>query len=317
MVRRRQVAIKTLLLAASLLLALPAAAQTLYKYKGENGEWIYSDRPPVDGRDSETRALTSSGQRGGVSVSHSYTGSSVQIVASNRFHAPIEVGVVFDTIEGVEYPSSDEDRVWVVPARSDLVLLDLPALGSVAVPNVQYSYVWVPGDPAATPDSGVTYRAPYSVGTSYPVTQAYPDSATHRTRDAMYAVDFAMPVGTDIVAARDGIVFDVASKNYKGGTDANQYADLANIVRILHDDGTIAVYAHLNWNSIRVNPGDRVAAGQYIADSGNTGFSSGPHLHFAVHRNMGMRIDSVPVSFRGANGEPVSATTDARLTAYP
>ena len=46
----------------------------------------------------------------------------------------------------------------------------------------------------------------------------------------MYAVDFAMPVGTDVVAARDGVVFDVSSTNFKGGPDADQYADLANLV---------------------------------------------------------------------------------------
>jgi murein DD-endopeptidase MepM/ murein hydrolase activator NlpD len=132
----------------------------------------------------------------------------------------------------------------------------------------------------------------------------------------MYAVDIAMPVGTDIVAARDGVVFDVSSTNFKGGPEADQYADLANLVRILHDDGTFAVYAHLNWNSIRVNPGDRVRAGQYIADSGNTGFSSGPHLHFAVQRNLGMRVESIPVAFRGADGAGVSPRRGAPLIAY-
>ena len=91
---------------------------------------------------------------------------------------------------------------------------------------------------------------------------------------------------------------------------------LANVVRILHDDGTYAIYAHLNWNSIRVRPGDRVSRGQYIADSGNTGFSSGPHLHFAVQRNVGMRIESVPVSFAGMQRSSVTPATGMSLTAY-
>ena len=133
----------------------------------------------------------------------------------------------------------------------------------------------------------------------------------------MYAVDLAMPVGTDVVAARDGIVFDVASNNFKGGVDRSEYAELANIVRILHDDGSYAVYAHLNWNSIRVRPGERVRAGQYIADSGNTGFTSGPHLHFAVQRNVGMRVDSMRVSFRGPNESRITPASGNMLTAYP
>ncbi|MCH6552723.1 MAG: M23 family metallopeptidase, partial [Acidobacteria bacterium] len=67
-----------------------------------------------------------------------------------------------------------------------------------------------------------------------------------------------MPVGTDVVAARGGIVFEVASNNFRGGLNLQRDGRSANIVRILHDDGTFAIYAHLNWNSIRVRPGDRV-----------------------------------------------------------
>ena len=73
----------------------------------------------------------------------------------------------------------------------------------------------------------------------------------------------------------------------RGGTDQGRDASAANLVRILHDDGTWAEYAHLNRSTIRVRPGDVVERGEYIADSGNTGFSSGPHLHFVVQRNAG------------------------------
>ena len=206
---------------------------------------------------------------------------------------------------------------WLVPARSQLELLNLPSLGDVDAPSVQYRYVYLPGDPAAQPDGGVTYRLPYAAGASYSVSQAHPEVTTHRTGDSEYAVDFAMPVGTQVVAARDGTVFDVAATNFEGGPDAERYADLANLVRILHDDGTFAVYAHLNRSTIRVSPGDRVVAGEYIADSGNSGFSSGPHLHFAVQRNTGMRVESLPVRFRTAGGNSVAPIAGATLTAYP
>ena len=58
---------------------------------------------------------------------------------------------------------------------------------------------------------------------------------------------------------------------------------------MLHDDGTTAIYAHLQMDTIRVRPGQRVERGEYIANSGNTGFSSGPHLHFVVVRNAGFQ----------------------------
>lgn len=306
-----------MLLLAATLACGSATAQTLYKYRGANGEWIYADRPPADGSDAEMRSIDQRVSRGGVSVSQVFAGGGLRFTADNRFYAPVEVAIIFDSIVGVEFPHPDDDLRWVIPPRSDLVLLDLPVLGGVDVPSVDYRYAWLPGDPAVVADGDVTYRVPFSLGVSYPVTQTYPDSATHTTRDSMYAVDIAMPVGTDIVAARDGIVFDVASTNFKSGLEADEYANLANLVRVLHDDGTFAVYAHLNWNTIRVRPGDRVQAGQYIADSGNTGWSSGPHLHFAVLRNVGMRVDSLPVAFRGADGARVIASSGDLLSAYP
>ncbi len=320
MVHRRNLTRRLLPLCAALLACGIAPAQTLYKYRGPDGEWIYADRPPADGRGAEVLSARPAGRRGSpgsVSVTHTFDGAGLEFTATNSFYAPVEVVLVFENIAGVDYPPPDEDRRWVVPARSSLALLDLPLLGDLEVPSVDYRYEFLPGDPAIEPAGDVTYRLPYAVGASFLVTQTYPDSSTHRTRDSMYAVDFAMPVGTDVVAARGGIVFDVASTNFSGGPDPDRYADLANLVRILHDDGTFAVYAHLNWNTIRVRPGERVAAGQYIADSGDTGFSSGPHLHFAVQRNLGMRVESLPVAFRGAGGEPLRPSTGARLVAYP
>ncbi len=317
MARNHDRRLTALLLIATLVVSGLAGAQTLYKYRGENGEWIYSDRPPEDGSESETRSLRGRVTKGEVLVSHELTENGLTFTAANRFYAPMEVAIEFESIVGVDYPHPDQPLNWVLPARSEQVVLELPVLGNVAAPSVRYRFVYLPGDPASQPDNDFAYRAPFSAGNSFEITQTYPETITHRTRDSMYAVDLAMPVGTDIVAARDGIVFDVASTNFKSGLDRSEYAELANIVRILHDDGSFAVYAHLNWNSIRVSPGDRVRTGQYIADSGNTGFTSGPHLHFAVQRNAGMRVDSMRVNFRGPSDSRIAPASGNMLTAYP
>jgi len=294
-----------------------SSAQTLYKYRGDDGEWIYTDRKPAAAKSVEIRQLESTFVAPQFSVSHDMLGRTIEFFAHNDFYAPIEVRLEFLEITGVEYPHPDQVLRWVIDPRSDQLLLNLDILEGAAAPHVEVQYEYLPGDPTAPHRPDVQYLVPYAAGRDFPVTQAYPDAYTHQSLDSVYAVDIAMPVGTNVLAARSGTVFEVASDNYRGGLDMLRDSENANVVRIVHDDGTLAVYAHLNWNSIRVKPGDRVKAGQYIADSGNTGFTSGPHLHFAVQRNAGLKIESLPVVFKGAGSGGVVPATGSLLTAYP
>ncbi len=293
-----------------------AVAQSLYKYKDENGEWIYTDRPPEDEQAAEVRDLPTGSKPPSVEVTTRLADGEYQFLAHNDYFAPVEVVLALDELTNIGRPSSDQVMRWVVDPQSEMKLIGLPTTGNDPEPVAKYRYISLHGDPRSRHDPPRAYRAPFSVAGSYKVTQAFPYGITHDTADSRYAVDIAMPVGTDIHAARGGIVFEVASTNFRGGTDPNRDAASANIVRILHDDGTHAVYAHLNWNSIRVKPGDVVERGQYIADSGNTGFSSGPHLHFAVLVNVGMRIESVPVVFEGPDSSGISPAVGKTLTAY-
>jgi len=294
-----------------------SSAQTLYKYRGDDGEWIYTDRKPAAAKSVEIRQLESTFVAPQFSVSHDMLGRTIEFFAHNDFYAPIEVRLEFLEITGVEYPHPDQVLRWVIDPRSDQLLLNLDILEGAAAPHVEVQYEYLPGDPTAPHRPDVQYLVPYAAGRDFPVTQAYPDAYTHQSLDSVYAVDIAMPVGTNVLAARSGTVFEVASDNFRGGLDMLRDSENANVVRIVHDDGTLAVYAHLNWNSIRVKPGDRVKAGQYIADSGNTGFTSGPHLHFAVQRNAGLKIESLPVVFKGASSGGVVPATGSLLTAYP
>lgn len=101
-----------------------------------------------------------------------------------------------------------------------------------------------------------------------------------------------MPEGTPIVAARGGMVVRV--ENDQSGRGDNPSG---NFVRILHDDGTMGVYLHLMKGSVAVREGQRIDAGSRIARSGNTGNSTGPHLHFVVQRNVGLTVESIPFEF--------------------
>lgn len=293
-----------------------AAADQLYKYQDDDGNWIFTDRPPEPGRRVETRDLVTGPRAPVVHVRHGVAGRRIRFTAENEFHAPVEVMLAFDDIAGLEYPPPDSELRWTVPPRESLTLLTLGIADTGESPEVTYRHEYLIGSPDARHAPERPYRMPYALATAYPVTQAYPDTATHHTPDSRHAIDFAMPVGTHVFAARGGTVFAVASRNYRGGLDTTRDGAGANVVHILHDDGTFAVYAHLNRSSIRVRPGDRVTRGEYIADSGNTGFSTGPHLHFAVVRNAGGHLESLPVSFEGRNASSVVPATGQVLTAY-
>jgi murein DD-endopeptidase MepM/ murein hydrolase activator NlpD len=115
-------------------------------------------------------------------------------------------------------------------------------------------------------------------------------------------VDFAADEGTPVLAAREGVVMQVESDFDKAGLNRERYGGRANFVRILHDDGTMALYAHLRTEGVLVRVGQRVRGSQQIGLSGNTGFTTGPHLHFAVQVNRGMRLESIPFRMRGPAG---------------
>jgi murein DD-endopeptidase MepM/ murein hydrolase activator NlpD len=305
-----------LALAFSLCVGDVVVAQELYKYRGENGEWIFSDRPPDDGQTVEVRDLEKGTAEATVDVNHRFVGTNVELIASNEFYAPVELRLEIVSIRGLAYPDPDQSMVWVLPPRSESSLFQLALLQEEAAPFLEYGFRYMPGDPSARHNATQPYRAPFAIASDYPITQAFPEVQTHAGPDSYYAVDLAMPIGTDIFAARGGVVFDVASGNFRAGQDIERDGPAANVVRILHDDGSYAIYAHLNTNTVRVQPGDRVNRGDYIADSGNTGYSSGPHLHFAVVRNVGMRVQSIPVTFLGANSSGVIPRSGQPLTAY-
>ncbi len=100
-----------------------------------------------------------------------------------------------------------------------------------------------------------------------------------------YAVDFSMPEGTDFFAMRPGTVIYIKQDSTENCTSGLLKCEAhLNKILILHKDGSIAEYLHIKANSSKLNNGDTVMAGDYLAQSGNTGYSFGPHLHVAVLR---------------------------------
>ncbi len=147
-------------------------------------------------------------------------------------------------------------------------------------------------------DTSYVYALPFEEGKSFRVIQGYFSGFTHKERAAL---DFNMKRGTNIAAARSGVVVRVKEDGTKGGFNIKYRSDGNNIV-IQHADGSRAGYWHLQLNGAIVNVGDSVKQGQVIALSGKTGFAAVPHLHFLVWRSGGGQWQQVPTRFQTSKG---------------
>ena len=109
------------------------------------------------------------------------------------------------------------------------------------------------------------------------------------------AIDMAASPGTPVKSARMGVVKGT------GDTDLTcSGASYGRWVLIEHDNGLSTLYAHLSV--IRVSQGQSVATGEVVAYSGNTGYSTGPHLHFSVYATQGVRIQQLPSKASACRG---------------
>ena len=301
----------------ALLLPVPRSepqAQSVHAYRDASGQWVFTDRGAnVNVTHGNAVALTHSPEALHVAVERSDSGTATRFTAVNDCLCVVTLRMAITQSDLADVPLGASYPATLGPG-SRQVLLEAQHSGA-ARPELQYVWKAALGSPQAAHNPPRPYRAPFAVGTAFRVSQAYPDRMTHVTPDSVYAVDIAMPDDTAVYAAREGVVINVRHDSFRGGAVAAM-ADQANLIEILHDDGTIAVYGHLHWDSIRVHIAQHVALGEYIADSGNTGFSSGPHLHFAVWRNAGEEDVSVPIQFAGPGGTAVNAVTGVQLTAY-
>ena len=149
--------------------------------------------------------------------------------------------------------------------------------------DFKYGGKWLYGCPGATPD-GTVYLLPYEAATHCKLIQGAHGSYSHQGGSGHeYANDWLMPVGTIVLAARGGTVIGVRTDSTVHGV-GERYKNSANYIIIRHSDGTYGEYLHFQPNAALVKLGDVVQTGQPIGRSGNSGYTSRPHLHFGVFR---------------------------------
>lgn len=147
-------------------------------------------------------------------------------------------------------------------------------------------------------DTSYVYALPYEEGKKFRVMQGYFSRFTHKERAAL---DFNMNRGTNIAAAREGVVVRAKEDGTLGGLK-KKYRSHGNNIVIQHPDGSRAGYWHLQHNGALVNVGDSVKKGQVIALSGKTGYAMVPHLHFLVWTSQNGNWQQVPTRFQTSNG---------------
>ncbi|KQY51338.1 hypothetical protein ASD14_09285 [Lysobacter sp. Root494] len=213
--------------------------------------------------------------------------------ADNNLAGPIEV-LLQSRGGGVDSDPPLPARATVPARGSTLVaVLDGSRGGELLMDSL-------PGDPSAQPRD-FEYLLPLQQR-GFRIDQGFGGGFSHNDSQNRYAIDFAAEIGTPVLAAREGVVMQVENDFAKAGLNRERYGGRANFIRILHDDGTMALYAHLREEGVLVRVGQRVRAGQQIGLSGNTGFTTGPHLHFVIQVNRGMKLESLPFRMRGPAG---------------
>ncbi|MHC8950114.1 M23 family metallopeptidase [Sphingobacterium hungaricum] len=205
---------------------------------------------------------------------------------------------------------NDNYSIFVLPAKTKRY-----KIGNLTVQNPRlknsfsYTTKTTKGDVLLdVKTNAVVYDLPYKKGNSFKVSQGYNGNLSHKNE---FALDFTMPIGTEILAAREGTVIEVVQHNTKS-CPQEECKKFNNYITVLHNDGSFASYVHINYNGARCKVGEVINRGDVIALSGNTGWSSGPHLHFVCFFGGFDAVRSFETKFKLNDGSLVSVLDEGK-----
>jgi murein DD-endopeptidase MepM/ murein hydrolase activator NlpD len=157
------------------------------------------------------------------------------------------------------------------------------------------------------------YALPYPVGKSYLCSQGFNSTFSHYGSFS-HSVDFDMPIGTIVTAARKGRVVYIMEEY----SDNDRTAGHENVVIVMHDDNTYARYVHLTTNGGLVTQNQQLMPGDTLGLSGTSGDSNHPHLHFDVTGTYTGRSDqTIPFDFKNTSPHPVGMQSGVVYQALP
>jgi murein DD-endopeptidase MepM/ murein hydrolase activator NlpD len=159
--------------------------------------------------------------------------------------------------------------------KRKIIIVSMVSIALIAVAIIYVFFIYKSSVTKNT-DSYI-YTLPFQKGTMHTVVQGYGGVFSHKN---IAAIDFEMPVGTPIYAARGGEIYSFKDDSDEGGP-STAYDKKANYIIIKHTDGSFGCYWHLKKNGVVIKKG-AIQNGQLIGYSGATGFTLNPHLHFSV-----------------------------------
>ncbi len=240
----------------------------------------------------------SQGYSSKVSITSQDFKDKIEIYATNKNPIPVSIALTFN-MKGLEQVQEVGQYKVIDNNQSPQLVATLNKKPNEGW-NYQYNMQVHLGNFYSTGhDSTYVYALPFEKGTEHYLSQGYDGKFSHQGENA---IDFMMPIGTPVIAMRDGIVAEVIEHN-DDGCPTRSCIKMANSILIYHEDATFSRYAHLKVNSAIVTIGDRVSKGDRIAYSGNTGWSSEPHLHFSIFQiGAGKKGYSIPTKFQTKGG---------------
>ena len=219
--------------------------------------------------------------------------------AVNGEPVPATVVLTFSS-PGNLRPGADLPIERVVPPESSVILVHLSTIVQSEDIRPRVTIGIDLGSSDTEPDADYLYAVPFGGDSHRELTQGFGGAGSHLA-SMHYSLDFAMPEGTPILAARGGTVLYLQDGFTEGGADPS-LLERANLVVVAHSDGTMASYGHLT-RGIPVSVGDAVGEGDVLGWSGATGFAGQPHLHFHVgQRMLGTPGRTIPIQLRDRDG---------------
>lgn len=229
------------------------------------------------------------------------SGSNIEFHVKNTATYDITITITFSHLDNLKTDKWWNDVTLAVPGNTTLKAITLIPKNHSRPTNYNFRYIWMPGPYKVNHSWGYVYDLPYETGKSFNVIQGYGGSFSHSGNN-QNCIDFDMPIGTKILASREGTVVGIKDDSKVGGSDPG-FKKHGNFVLVRHSDGTYAEYYHLDHKGVRVKVGQRVSKGQLLGLSGNTGYSTTPHLHTSVFKCVdGSTRQTYKVKYRTTQG---------------